>query len=104
MQDNLVSVIEDSKDQKELIATQLAQAGQIQLTTDNQQHLQQQQTLTVQQLQQLQGLDNVSTIENHQNQNNEAGDTLHDNLHIVKDEKVIVLQVFLLFLNVFFCV
>lgn len=89
MQDNLVSVIEDSKDQKELIATQLAQAAQIQLTADNQQHLQQQQTLTVQQLQQLQALDNVATIENHQNQNNEATDPLGDNLHIVKDEKVI---------------
>lgn len=84
-----MSVIEDSKDQKELIATQLAQAAQIQLSTDNQQHLQQQ-TLTVQQLQQLQALDNVGSIESHPNQNSEANDPLTDNLHIVKDEKVVV--------------
>lgn len=108
MQDNLVSVIEESKEQKELIANHLAQAAQIQLSTDNQQqqqqHLQQQQqqqqTLTVQQLQQLQALDNVvrmeSSMENHQNQNNEDG--LSDNLHIVKDEKVHKFVIILFFI------
>lgn len=58
VQDNLVSVIEDSKEQKDIIAAQLAHA-QIQLN-DNQ-HLNQQ-ALTVQQLQHLQVqqvLDNV---------------------------------------------
>lgn len=58
VQDNLVSVIEDSKDQKDIIAAQLAHA-QIQLS-DNP-HLNHQ-GLTVQQLQHLQVqqvLDNV---------------------------------------------
>lgn len=74
MQDNLVSVIEDNKDHKELIASQLAQA-QIQLTDGQQLN---HQTLTVQQLQHLQVqqvLDNVvrmeSAVENNQNQTNE---------------------------------
>lgn len=94
----MVSVIEDSKDQKELIATQLAQAAQIQLTADNQQHLQQQ-TLTVHQLQQLQvqqALDNVVRLENSLENQNQSGDPdpLSDNLHIVKDEKVIVITPF----------
>lgn len=88
-----MSVIEDSKDQKDLIVNQLAQAAQIQLSGGDNQHMQQQQqqTLTVQQLQQLQALDNVvrmeNSMENHQNHNNET-DPLADNLHIVKDEKV----------------
>lgn len=99
----MVSVIEESKEQKEMIANHLAQAAQIHLSTDNQQQHLQQQTLTVQQLQQLQTLDNVvrmeSSMENHQNQNNET-DPLSDNLHIVKDEKVhrFVMIVFLYFL------
>lgn len=96
-----MSVIEDGKDQKDLIANQLAQAAQIQLTADNQQHLQQQ-TLTVQQLQQLQALDNVvrmeSSMENHQNQNQNENDPLNDNLHIVKDEKVDKFVIMFLFI------
>lgn len=101
-----MSVIEDSKDQKDLITSQLAQAAQIQLSAENQQHLQQQ-TLTVQQLQQLQALDNVvrmeNAMENHQNQNNES-DPLGDNLHIVKDEKVhkfVMIICFLFLFNIF---
>lgn len=57
VQDNMVSVIEDNKDQKDLIAAQL-QAAQLQLN-ENQLN---QQALTVQQLQHLQVqqvLDNV---------------------------------------------
>lgn len=75
VQDNLVSVIEDSKDHtKDLIASQLAQA-QIQLADGQQLN---QQTLTVQQLQHLQVqqvLDNVvrmeNAVENNHNQPNE---------------------------------
>lgn len=102
-----MSVIEESKDQKDMIANQLAQAAQIQLSADNQQHMQQQ-TLTVQQLQQLQALDNVvrmeNSMENHQNQNNET-DPLGDNMHIVKDEKVhrFVMILFLLFFFIVRC-
>lgn len=90
VQDNLVSVIEDSKEQKEIIAAQLAHA-QIQLN-DNQ-HLNQQ-ALTVQQLQHLQVqqvLDNVvrmeNSVENTQNQSNNDQNQLSDNIQIVKDEK-----------------
>ncbi|RZC33589.1 zinc finger protein 271 [Asbolus verrucosus] len=90
VQDNLVSVIEDSKEQKDIIAAQLAHA-QIQLN-DNQ-HLNQQ-ALTVQQLQHLQVqqvLDNVvrmeNSVENGQNQSNSDQTQLSDNIQIVKDEK-----------------
>lgn len=69
-----MSVIEDNKDHKELIASQLAQAH-IQLSDGQQLN---HQTLTVQQLQHLQVqqvLDNVvrmeSAVENNQNQTNE---------------------------------
>lgn len=89
VQDNLVSVIEDSKDHKDLIASQLAQA---QLHLNENQQLNQQ-TLTVQQLQHLQVqqvLDNVvrmdNSVENGQNQSNDQDLTSAD-LQIVKDEK-----------------
>lgn len=92
VQDNMVSVIEDSKDQKELIASQLAQA-QVQLSENQQLHPQ---TLTVQQLQHLQVqqvLDNVvrmeSSVDNQQNQSSGDNDPMSDNMHIIKDEKVL---------------
>lgn len=92
VQDNMVSVIEDSKDHKDLIASQLAQA-QVQLNESHQLH---QQTLTVQQLQHLQVqqvLDNVvrieSAVENQPNQSTGGNDPLADNMQIVKDEKVL---------------
>lgn len=88
VQDNLVSVIEDSKDHKELIASQLAQNSMH--LNDNQQlnH----QNLTVQQLHHMQVqqvLDNVVRMENSvENQQNQASneDQLNENL-IIKDEK-----------------
>lgn len=94
VQDNLVSVIEDSKDHKDLIASQLAQA-QIHLSESQQLS---QQTLTVQQLQHLQVqqvLDNVvrmeSAVENGQNQAGADQDPLGatDGMQIVKDEKTL---------------
>uniref|UniRef100_A0A1Y1MHQ9 C2H2-type domain-containing protein n=1 Tax=Photinus pyralis TaxID=7054 RepID=A0A1Y1MHQ9_PHOPY len=90
VQDNLVSVIEDTKDHKDLISSQLAQA-QIHLNENQQLG---QQTLTVQQLQHLQVqqvLDNVVRMESgvDTNQNHSEQDPLSvpDTMPIIKDEK-----------------
>ncbi|XP_074040981.1 uncharacterized protein isoform X4 [Leptinotarsa decemlineata] len=91
VQDNLVSVIEDSKDQKDIISAQLQaiQAAQLHLS-ENQLN---QQALTVQQLQHLQVqqvLDNVVRMENSENnqhQSNSEAEALSETIQIVKDEK-----------------
>lgn len=102
VQDNLVSVIEDGKDQKDILANQIAQA---QMQMSENQHLHQH-TMTMQQLQHLQvrffkfrcvyrdvkvqqALDNVVRMESNDNQNNDGSEGMTENMHIVKDEKTL---------------
>lgn len=94
VQDNLVSVIEESKDQKDMIGGQMSDAH---MQISESQHLQQQ-TMTLQHLQVQQALDNVvrmeNSVENHQNHqsgqnNNESSENINDNIQIIKDEKII---------------